>query len=56
MKRVFLFLATNFAVMAVITIISRVFGLDTYMTEYGLDYKDLAIYSFLWGSVGSIIA
>lgn len=56
MKRVLLFLLTNFAVMAVITIISRVFGLDNYMTEYGIDYKALAIYSFLWGSVGSIIA
>jgi len=56
MKRVLLFLLTNFAVMAVITIISRVFGLDNYMTEFGIDYKALAIYSFLWGSVGSIIA
>ncbi len=56
MKRILLFLTTNFAVMAVITIISRVFGLDNYLNEYGIDYKALAIYSFLWGSVGSIIA
>ena len=56
MKRILLFLATNFAVLTVITIITRIFGLDNYMTEYGIDYKALAIYSFLWGSVGSIIA
>lgn len=56
MKRILLFLTTNFAVMAVITIISRVFGLDNYLNEYGIDYKALAIYSFLWGSVGSVIA
>ena len=43
MKRVLLFLATNFAVMAVITIISRVFGLDNYMTEYGVDYNLIKI-------------
>jgi heat shock protein HtpX len=56
MNRIFLFLATNFAVMMVITIISSVFGLDHYLTEYGIDYKALAIFSLLWGSVGSIIA
>ncbi len=56
MKRILLFLSTNIAVMAVITIISRIFGLDNYLNEYGIDYKALAIYSFIWGSAGSIIA
>lgn len=55
-KTIFLFLVTKFAVMAVITIITRVFGLDNYMSKYGIDYKALAICSLLWGSVGSIIA
>lgn len=53
---VLLFLATNLAVMAVIAIISKVFGLDNYLTEYGIDYKALAIYSFIWGAAGSFIS
>lgn len=56
MKRILLFLITNFAVLAVITIITRIFGLDRYITEYGIDYRALAVFSLLWGSVGSIIA
>jgi heat shock protein HtpX len=35
MKRVFLFLATNIAVLIVLSIIVRVFGLDTYLTSTG---------------------
>lgn len=56
MKRILLFLVTNVAVLTIITIITRIFGLDNYLTPYGIDYKALAIFSFLWGSVGSIIA
>ncbi len=56
MKRVALFIATNMAVLAVITIIMRLFGLDGYLTERGMDYRALAIFSLLWGSVGSFIS
>lgn len=56
-KRVFFFLATNIAVLAVVMGIVHVFGLDTkYLTPYGIDYKALAIFSLLWGFVGSIIS
>ncbi len=56
MKRVLLFVLTNIAVLAVITIIMRVFGFDGYLYQNGLDYKALAVFSLLWGSVGSFIS
>ncbi|TDR19561.1 protease HtpX [Marinicella litoralis] len=56
MKRVFLFMATNIAILAVISVVMRVFGFDHYLTENGLDYQALAVFSLLWGSVGSFIS
>ncbi len=56
MKRVFLFIATNLAVMTVITLLTRILGLDNYLTAQGIDYKALAIYSIIWGSLGSFIS
>ncbi len=56
MKRVFLFLATNMAILAVISLVMRVFGFDSYMYENGLNYTALAIFSILWGSIGSFIS
>ncbi|MCX7554585.1 protease HtpX [Marinicella sp. S1101] len=56
MKRVFLFVATNIAVLAVISVVMRLLGFDHYMTKNGLDYRALAVFSLLWGSVGSFIS
>ena len=56
MKRVFLFIATNIAILAVISIVMRIFGFDGYMYQNGLDYKALAVFSILWGSIGSFIS
>jgi heat shock protein HtpX len=56
MKRVLLFMATNIAVLAVISVVMRVLGFDHYMTQNGLDYRALAVFSILWGSVGSFIS
>ncbi len=56
MKRVLLFVGTNIAVLLVITLFMRLFGLDGYATQNGLDYRALAIISLLWGSVGSFIS
>lgn len=56
MKRVLLFVATNIAILTVITIVMRLFGFDHYLTENGLDYRALAVFSLLWGSVGSFIS
>lgn len=56
MKRFFLFAITNMLVIATITIIMNVFGLNGYLTAQGIDYKSLMIICLLWGSVGSIIS
>ncbi len=56
MKRVLLFVATNVAVLTVISVVMRVFGFDGYLTQNGLDYRALAVFSILWGSVGSFIS
>ncbi len=56
MKRVLLFVATNIAVLAVITIIMRLFGLDATMNAKGINYTSLAVFSILWGSIGSFIS
>lgn len=56
MKRVLLFVATNIAVLAVITVVMRIFGFDQVMTQNGLDYRALAVFSILWGSIGSLIS
>ncbi|HOP23534.1 MAG TPA: protease HtpX [Gammaproteobacteria bacterium] len=56
MKRVLLFVLTNIAVLAVISLVMRIFGFDGYMYEQGLNYGALAVFSILWGSVGSFIS
>ncbi len=56
MQRVLLFLGTNIAVLAVISVLMKIFGLDNYMDANGINYKTLAIISFLWGSVGAFIS
>lgn len=56
MKRILLFVATNMAILAVISVVMRIFGFDSYLTGNGLDYKALAVFSLLWGSVGSFIS
>lgn len=57
LKRIGLFILTNILVIALITVITRVFGIDTqYLTPNGIDLQALAIMSLLWGMVGSVIS
>src|SRR5689334_3220502 len=56
MKRVFLFLATNLAVMLVLSVVTTVFGVNRYLTPYGIDYQTLMIYAAVWGMGGSFIS
>jgi heat shock protein HtpX len=57
MKRIALFLLTNIAVMAVITIMLRVFGLDRVATSAtGLQFGQLLMFSAVIGFTGSIIS
>lgn len=56
MKRIVLFVATNFAIMIMISIVVSVFGLDRYLTRNGIDYPTLAAFSLIWGFGGSMFS
>ena len=56
MKRIFLFLLTNFAVMGVLMVTSRLLGVDRFLTANGLDMTALAGFSLLMGFGGATIS
>jgi heat shock protein HtpX len=57
MKRILLFLATNIAVLVVLSIILRVFGIDRMVqNETGINYGGLLVFSAVVGFTGSIIS
>ncbi len=56
MKRVALFLATNIAVVLVLTVVLSMLGVDRYLTESGLNLPMLAVFSLIVGFTGSIIS
>lgn len=56
MKRIFLFLATNLAVMLVLSFTLRLLGVDRFLTANGLDVGALMIFSLVVGFAGSIIS
>ncbi|RTZ44468.1 protease HtpX [Candidimonas sp. SYP-B2681] len=56
MKRIFLFLLTNVAVMVVLSASMNVLGVGRYLTANGLDLTQLLIFSALIGFTGSIIS
>ena len=56
MKRIILFLATNIAVLVVLSIIVHVFGLDQFLTAEGIDYTTLLFFSAVIGFGGAIIS
>lgn len=55
-KRIVLFLATNILVIATISIITNALGLHSYLTAFGIDYQQLALFCFIWGMTGSLIS
>jgi heat shock protein HtpX len=56
MKRIVLFLATNIAVLVVLSVIINIFGLDQWLTAEGIDYVSLLVFSAVVGFAGSIIS
>src|SRR5215213_5418002 len=56
MKRILLFLATNLAVMLVLSVVVSVLGLDRWLTAEGIDYTSLLFMSAVFGFGGSIIS
>ena len=56
MKRIVLFLLTNLAVMLVMGVVTSVFGLNRYLSAYGMNYGSLMVFSLFIGFTGSIIS
>ncbi|OGS74377.1 MAG: zinc metalloprotease HtpX [Gallionellales bacterium GWA2_60_142] len=57
MKRIFLFVVTNLAVVAVISVTLRLLGVDRWVTETGgIDFGALLVMSAVIGFAGSIIS
>ena len=56
MKRIFLFLATNFAIMITLSIVLSLLGVTGYLTPDGVDYAALMVFSLVWGFGGAFIS
>lgn len=56
MKRVFLFLSTNLAIMVVLGLITTLTGANRFFTESGLDLPKLLLFSAILGFGGSFIS
>jgi len=56
MKRIFLFIATNLAVVLLLSVIASVLGVDRFLTQNGLDLQSLLWFSLLMGFGGSFIS
>ena len=56
MKRIFLFLMTNLAIMLVLSVTVRLLGADQYLTKQGLDVSSLLVFAAIFGFGGSFIS
>ena len=56
MKRIFLFLATNLAVVVLLSVIINLFGLNRWLAAEGIDYTGLLMFSAVVGFAGSFIS
>ena len=56
MKRILLFLVTNLAVVAVLSIVARVTGLDRWLAANGGSYEGLLVMAALFGFGGALIS
>jgi heat shock protein HtpX len=56
MKRIFLFMATNIAIMVTLMIVLSLLGFTGYLTATGIDYAALMVFSLVWGFGGAAIS
>lgn len=56
MRRIIYFIITNIAILIVLSTVMRVFGVEPYLTEYGLNYGSLLIFALVFGMGGSFIS
>ena len=55
-KRIFLFIATNIAIVLTLSIVVSLLGLNQGITADGLDIRALAMFCLVWGMAGSFIS
>jgi heat shock protein HtpX len=56
MKRILLFIVTNLAVLLVLTVVSRVLGIDAYLAAHGQSLQGLLVWAALYGFVGAFVS
>jgi heat shock protein HtpX len=56
MKRIFLFVATNLAIMITLMTVLSLLGFTGYLKADGLDYAGLMMFSLVWGFGGAFIS
>jgi len=56
MRRIFYFLATNVAVLLVLSVVMKLFGLDYYLSSKGINYTSLLVFSAIFGMGGAFIS
>jgi len=56
MKRIFLFLLTNLAVVLVLSVVARLTGLDAWLAVHGQSYFGLLVFAAFFGFIGSFIS
>lgn len=54
--RILLFLATNLAVILVASVTLRLLGVDSYLSQYGIQYGSLLAFAAVFGFAGSFIS
>src|SRR5687767_15588321 len=55
-KRIVLFILTNLAIVATLTIVVSLLGLDRAVTDQGLDLRALALFCFIYGMGGAFLS
>jgi len=55
-KRIFLFLALNFLVILMITLVLNLLNIQPFLSSYGIDLKALLIFCLIWGMGGAFIS
>lgn len=55
-KRIFLFMAVNILIVATISIVMSLLGVQPYLTEKGINYQSLMVFCLIWGFGGAFIS
>lgn len=55
-KRIALFFILNAVIITTLSIVLSLFGVQSYLTPYGISYKDLMLFCLIWGMGGAFIS